>query len=50
MNINKTRSAMYLVAKLLGDLNAVLKGRIFRRIGVRVVGKALGRMMGRMSN
>jgi hypothetical protein len=44
MSIGKVRSVLYLAAKLLGDLNAVRRGRIFERILARVKGKILGRL------
>jgi hypothetical protein len=48
LKINKFRSLLYFIAKLLGDINAVQKGRIGRRIGVRAVGKITGRLIGRL--
>lgn len=36
------RGILYLIARLLGDLNAVLKNRIARRAGRRAAGKATG--------
>ena len=48
MKINKIRSGLYKSAKILGDVNAVKKGKIGRRIGVRVVGKIFGRIMGKI--
>ncbi len=38
------RSLLYLVARLLGDVNAILKGRIARRIARRAAGKVTGRL------
>ena len=46
MTINKFRSLLYTVAKLLGDVQAVRsnrKGAIQRRIARRVAGKVMGR-------
>ena len=43
MSIGKTRGFLYWLAKLLGDVNAVKKGKVGRRIGRRVAGKATGR-------
>ena len=43
MSINKTRGFLYTLAKLLGDVNAVQKGKVGRRIGRRAAGKATGR-------
>ena len=42
-NINKVRSFLYSLAKLLGDVNAVKKGKVGKRIGRRVVGKEAGK-------
>ncbi len=42
------RGLLYGVAKFLGDLKAVAKGRILRRIGRRLAGKATGRGLGRL--
>ncbi len=41
------RSFLYALAKLLGDLNAVQKGKVGQRVGRRVAGKATGRMFGK---
>lgn len=38
-----TRSWLYWFAKLLGDINAVKKGKVGKRIGRRVAGKFTGR-------
>lgn len=43
MSINKTRGFLYTLSKLLGDVNAVQKGKVGRRIGRRAAGKATGR-------
>jgi len=48
MSINRTRGTLYLLARLLGDVQAVRKGRVGRRIGRRVVGRATGRGLGRL--
>jgi len=37
--INKTRGFLYLLAKLLGDVNAVKRGKVGQRIARRVTGK-----------
>lgn len=39
------RSVLYTTAKLMGDANAVKKGKVGRRIGRRVAGKATGKAM-----
>lgn len=48
MSIGRTRGALYSVARFLGDVQAVRKGRIGQRIGRRVVGRIAGRGMGRL--
>lgn len=37
------RSFLYALARLLGDISAVKKGRVSRRIGRRVAGKYTGK-------
>lgn len=46
MTINKFRHILYKTAKYSGDVNAIQKGRIARRIGIRIAGKATGRLLG----
>ena len=46
--IRQLRRAMYPAARLLGDVQAVMSGRILRRIGWRVSGKVAGRVLGRL--
>jgi len=43
MSIGKTRGFLYRLARLLGDVNAVQKGKIGRRIARRTAGKLTGR-------
>ncbi len=38
------RRFLYTLAKLLGDLNAVGKGKIGRRVGRRAAGKTTGKL------
>jgi hypothetical protein len=45
MRINGIRRLLYIVARILGDVNAAKKGRVGRRIGRRVVGRSTGKMM-----
>ena len=40
-----TRGWLYTIAKLMGDANAVKKGKVGRRIARRATGKAAGRGM-----
>jgi len=48
MKINKIRSALYKSAKVLGDVNAVQKGTVGKRIARRAAGKATGRLLGKL--
>lgn len=48
MSINRTRGLMYKLAKLLGDIQAVRKGKVARRVGRRAAGKATGRGLGKL--
>lgn len=42
------RSFLYFIAKLMGDFNAVKKGKIGQRIGRRAAGKVTGRLFGKI--
>ena len=42
------RGFLYGWARLLGDVNAVQKGRVGQRVGRRIVGKITGRLLGRL--
>ena len=48
MSINKNRSFLYKLARILGDVNAVQKGRVGRRVGRRIAGRTTGRSLGRL--
>jgi len=48
MSVNKTRGFLYKLAKFLGDINAVQKGKIGKRAARRVAGKAVGKSMKKM--
>lgn len=48
MTINKVRSGLYTGGKVLGDVNAVQKGKILQRIARRLAGKLIGRGLGRI--
>lgn len=48
MNIDKIRSFLYFAARILGDVNAVRRGTIGKRILRRATGKAIGRFLGRL--
>ncbi len=45
MSISKTRGFLYGLARLLGDVNAVKKGRVGKRLMRRAAGKATGRTL-----
>lgn len=47
MTAPRLRSWLYLLAAVLGDLNAIEKGRVPRRIGRRLAGRVTGRLLGR---
>lgn len=46
--IGQTRSILYSIARLLGDISAVKKGTVGKRIARRTLGKATGRIFGRI--
>ncbi|MBP1931832.1 hypothetical protein [Ammoniphilus resinae] len=46
--INKIRILLYFVAKILGDINAVQKGKIGKRIARRAAGKVTSKWMNRL--
>ena len=48
MSINSTRSLLYQVARLLGDVNAAQKGKVGTPIGRRLAGRITGRGLGRL--
>lgn len=48
MTLGAFRSWLYWLARLLGDANAVKRGRVERRIGRRLVGKVTGRGLWRL--
>jgi hypothetical protein len=48
LTLNKFRGLLYTLAKLLGDVQAVRKGRVGRRIARRAAGKLTGRALGRI--
>ncbi len=45
MGISKTRGFLYWLARALGDLFAVQKGKVGRRVGRRLAGKATGKAL-----
>ena len=42
------RSALYTMARLMGDVNAVKKGRVGKRIARRAAGKGTGKALGKL--
>lgn len=47
-SISQTRGFMYTLARFLGDVQAVQRGRVGRRIGRRIAGRTTGRGLGRL--
>jgi hypothetical protein len=45
MTINKVRNVLYTSAKVLGDVNAIEKNKVPRRLARRIAGKYAGRLM-----
>jgi len=43
LSISKTRGILYFLAKILGDVNAVKKGKVGKRVARRAAGKAAGK-------
>lgn len=43
MSISKTRGILYFISRILGDVSAVKKGKVGKRIVRRAAGKAAGR-------
>jgi hypothetical protein len=39
------RSSLYKVAKIMGDVNAIQKGKVGKRVARRAAGKATGRTL-----
>ncbi len=48
MSIGSTRSILYKVARILGDVNAVKRGTVGKRVGRRLAGRVTGRGLGRL--
>lgn len=46
--ISKLRSVLYTTAKVLGDVDAVKKGKVGKRVKKRVLGKIAGRLLGKL--
>ena len=45
---SRPRRTLYSAARLLGDLGAIQRGTVGRRIVRRLVGRATGQMLGRL--
>jgi hypothetical protein len=48
MSINKVRGFLYRLGRLLGDVQAVEKGHVVPRVERRVVGRFMGRILGKL--
>ena len=48
MSISKIRGVLHLLARLLGDAQAVRKGRVGKRVARRAAGKVTGRLFGKL--
>ena len=48
MSINKTRSLLYFVSRILGDVSAVQRGTVGKRVARRIAGRATGRLLGKL--
>ncbi|GAB4150161.1 MAG: hypothetical protein Fur0015_14290 [Ignavibacteriales bacterium] len=48
MTINSIRNVLYKVAKILGDINAINKGKITERVVRRAAGRTSGRLLQRL--
>jgi len=48
VSTSSTRSLLYQLARLLGDVSAVQKHRVGKRIARRATGRMTGRALGRM--
>ena len=45
MSISKTRSALYKTARILGDVDAVRKGKVGKRVKNRLLSKLTGMLL-----
>lgn len=48
MSLSKARGFLYWLARILGDISTLEKGRVPRRITRRVAGKVTGRFLGKL--
>lgn len=49
MSISKTRGWLYWLGRILGDFQAIRRGRIGQRLARRAAGRLTGRGLGRIS-
>jgi hypothetical protein len=42
------RNSLYKVARIMGDINAVKKGKVGKRVARRVAGKTTGKALGKL--
>jgi hypothetical protein len=47
-SISQARGFLYGLARALGDVSAVRKGKVGRRLARRVTGKASGKLLGKL--
>ena len=43
------RNLLYLLARLLGDANAIIKGKVSKRIERRLTGRLAGKVLGKIT-
>jgi hypothetical protein len=48
VSISNLRDLLYRLARLLGDVNAVQKGRVEKRVERRLVGRMTARILGKL--
>ncbi len=48
MSIRRTRRFLYLLARILGDVNAVKRGTAGKRVARRMTGRATGKALRRL--
>ncbi len=42
------RNALYTIARMMGDINAVKKGKVGKRVARRAAGKSTGKALGKI--
>lgn len=48
MSINKTRGFLYMIARILGDIDLARKGKLGKRVVRRAAGKTTGKILGKL--